>query len=112
MHCSLNRDLRVFYSPFPNCGPFIIDVCNTYSILDDPKRKSTYSGTFADPRCDSSSLIDSTSLAGDWKAKNWYRFEEPAGTMIATASVTKSHCGTHATGWLNGDHPITLGKAL
>ena len=74
--------------------------------MDDPKRKSTYSGSYASPNCDSSSL------AGDWKVKNWYRFEEPAGIMIANSSVTKSHCGTSATGWLNGAHPASMGEIV
>ena len=35
----------------------------------------------------------------------WYRFEGDAGTRMPTSPVPDHHCGTHATGWLNGQHP-------
>ena len=35
----------------------------------------------------------------------WYRFEGDAGTRIPSSPVPVHHCGTHATGWLNGQHP-------
>ena len=49
-------------------------------------------------------------MEGDWKGGDiWYRFVEPAGTQLADSVVPHSHCGTSATGWLNGAHPTTLG---
>ena len=86
-------------------------MCKTYNILEDPKRKSTFSGSALD--CDQKSQDSSLATGSwDWKAKNWYRFEEPAGIMIANSSVTKSHCGTSATGWLNGAHPASMGEIV
>ena len=80
----------------------------TYNILDDAKRNRNYNNDngYASPHCDSSVV------EGDWKggADSWYRFEEPAGTQMADSIVPKSHCGTRATGWLNGAHPAVLGE--
>ena len=36
----------------------------------------------------------------------------PAGTMIPEEVVPKGRCGTHATGWMNGVHPTTLGEEV
>ena len=36
----------------------------------------------------------------------WYRFTDAAGTRMPTSPVQVNYCGTHATGWLNGQHPM------
>ena len=60
---------------------------------------------YASPRC------DRFTVEGDWKGGNiWYRFQEPAGTQMANSVVPKGHCGTEASGWLNGTHPAVLGE--
>ena len=81
----------------------------TYTILDDAKRNRNHNSKtngYASPICDQSAV------QGDWKgsADSWYRFEEPAGTQLADSIVPERHCGTHATGWLNGTHPAVLGE--
>ena len=81
----------------------------TYTILDDARRNrnhNTKTNGYASPICDSSAV------EGDWKgaAASWYRFQEPAGTQMADSIVPKNHCGTLATGWLNGAHPAVLGE--
>ena len=79
-----------------------------YAILDDSQRSSNYNNSngFASPKCDSSA-------GGDWTGgDSWYRFQEPAGTQLADSIVPKEHCGTHATGWLNGTHPADLGETV
>ena len=81
--------------------------CNhiNYAILNDPKRNRNYNESDASPDCD-----DST-VAGDWIGGDaWYRFADPAGSQLADSIVPTHHCGTHATGWLNGTHPVTLGE--
>ena len=35
----------------------------------------------------------------------WYRFTGAAGTQMATSCVPQLHCGTQATGWMNGARP-------
>ena len=35
----------------------------------------------------------------------WYRFTGAAGTMMAPYCIPKRSCNTHATGWINGNHP-------
>ena len=80
----------------------------SYTILDDAKRNRNYNNDngHASPAC------DGITVKGDWKgaADSWYRFEEPAGTQMADSIVPKNHCGTSATGWLNGAHPAVLGE--
>ena len=41
-----------------------------------------------------------------------YRIVPPAGTQLPENSIAKRHCGTHATGWLNGAHPTTIGESV
>ena len=36
----------------------------------------------------------------------------PAGTRIPESSPGEYHCGTSATGWLSGVHPITPGAPI
>ena len=60
---------------------------------------------YASPSC------DSNAVKGDWKGGDiWYRFQEPAGTQMADSVVPDYHCGTYASGWLNGTHPAVLGE--
>ena len=75
--------------------------------MDDPKRSRNYSSAdgYASPSC------DQNSVQGDWMGgDSWYRFQEPAGTQLASSVVPIYHCGTSATGWLNGTHPAVLGE--
>ena len=64
--------------------------CQTYQTLTSSKRKATWSSTSVE--CDSSK-------------SGWYRFTEGAGTKMPTTCVPMHRCNTHATGWLNGNHP-------
>ena len=81
----------------------------TYTILDDAKRNRNHkkiTNGWASTNCDGSAV------EGDWKgaAASWYRFQEPAGTQMGDSIVPDYHCGTRATGWLNGAHPAGLGE--
>ena len=49
---------------------------------------------------------------GDFKGPGWYRMMEPAGTKIPEQPPPKNHCGTVATGWLNGSHPSQIGEKV
>ena len=85
-----------------NVGP-----CNdiNYATLDDPNRNRYYNGGDASPSC------DQNAVQGDWKGGDvWYRFAGPAGSQLADSIVPTHHCGTLATGWLNGAHPVFLGE--
>ena len=47
------------------------------------------------------------SIKCDWGlVTGWYRFNSTAGTRMPTTCVSRYKCNTHATGWLNGTHPI------
>jgi len=37
--------------------------------------------------------------------KGWYRFAGYAGSGIANKCTAADHCGTKATGWMEGSHP-------
>ena len=64
--------------------------CQTYQTLTSSKRKATWSSSSVE--CDSSK-------------SGWYRFTEGAGRKMPTTCVPMNRCNTHATGWLNGNHP-------
>ena len=49
---------------------------------------------------------------GDWKGDGWYRMMEPAGTKLPEQSPPNYHCGTYATGWLDGSHPSQPGESV
>ena len=55
----------------------------------------------------SSSGCDRSSSSRDWRGPDWYRMKMPAGVKIPEHVVDEEHCGTHATGWLRGTHPMT-----
>lgn len=42
----------------------------------------------------------------------WFRFLGDAGTQMATSCVPLHHCGTQATGWLDGQHPTSPGEEV
>eukprot|EP00118_Oscarella_pearsei_P019091 m.200010 g.200010 ORF g.200010 m.200010 type:complete len:267 (+) comp39581_c1_seq66:997-1797(+) len=43
----------------------------------------------------------------------WYRFSESIGGQMNTKCVPEGkRCGTHATGWLVGSHPSTVGSKV
>ena len=79
--------------PFP-----ISKHCTVYNELYLPTRK------FSSPqklKCD----CDCIYRREDWKGTGWYRITGGAGTQLADFVVDKKHCGTGATGWMEGGHP-------
>ena len=72
--------------------------CNHYSILNEASRNQAYG---KDEYCDN-----------NFNGSVWYRMMSPAGTMIPEQVVPQYKCGTHATGWMNGVHPTTLGEEV
>ena len=69
--------------------------CSSYTELNTADRASGFQrGGLV--KCDKNDLPS--------QAK-WYRFTGAAGTRMPTSPVAIHHCGTHAPGWLNGQHP-------
>ncbi|XP_078348187.1 uncharacterized protein LOC144633234 isoform X3 [Oculina patagonica] len=69
--------------------------CSSYTKLSDANRASgAHRGNLL--KCDRNDLAASPA---------WYRFTDAAGTRMPTSPVAKHHCGTHAPGWMNGQHP-------
>jgi N-acetylneuraminic acid mutarotase len=70
--------------------------CSSYAVLNTAWRNvSNGSGS----NCDNG--LNNT----------WYRLLAPAGTQLPTSPVAEYHCGTSATGWMNGSHP-TVGSGI
>ncbi|XP_068718908.1 uncharacterized protein [Montipora capricornis] len=73
-------------------GSFLYLECHDYQVLSNADRKTTNG---ASPRhCDNA------------LGPAWFRFQGNAGTRIPNWCVPRNRCGTHATGWLNGTHPL------
>lgn len=69
--------------------------CSSYTKLSDANRASgSHRGNTL--KCDRNDLASPT---------KWYRFTNAAGTRMPTSPVAKHYCGTHAPGWMNGQHP-------
>ncbi|XP_078356494.1 uromodulin-like, partial [Oculina patagonica] len=65
--------------------------CSNYQEIDDSTRSRGYQSKSY--RCDSS------------MATKWYRFRGASGNGLPTSCVPTHRCGTHAPGWLSGNHP-------
>ena len=78
-------------SHFISVASFFSSECQTYQSLNNATRKITYN-TFH-------RYCDNTLTSG------WYRFEEAAGTRMATSCTPGGRCGTHGTSWLENGHP-------
>ena len=59
--------------------------------------------------CDKTNNLKSSP---DWKGPGWYRMKNPAGLQLSEEPIEPYHCGTSATGWLNGPHPTQLGQTV
>ena len=87
--------------------PKLPDQCNSYKVLNNPNRKSSYESIWDENTCDK---VGKRNTIPDWKGKNWYRFEEPSGTKMSEKPVPNHKCGFYVTGWVKGSHPKTLGE--
>ena len=65
--------------------------CSSYRVLNEQNRAQTYALV--------NSLCDSGLSVG------WYRFSGAAGNQMPEQCTRAYRCGTHRTGWLNGNHP-------
>ena len=85
------------------------DQCKSYNVLNNPKRKMSY--VLPDRNkgyhCDKASMKH---LSPDWKGTGWYRVQEPAGSRIPDTPTEENHCGSHISGWIQGNHPSLVGE--
>ena len=77
--------------------------CSSYQILNDATRNH---------KSGSGGNCDSPGYSGEWNGEGWYRMMHPAGTKITEQPPPRNHCGTQATGWLNGSHPSQPGESV
>ena len=68
--------------------------CSSYTTLNAADRAVKLTGNMT--KCDRNDLSF---------IPKWYRFSGAAGTMMPTSPVPIRFCGTHAPGWMNGEHP-------
>ena len=71
-----------------------VNGCKNYAILSEADRAQGHIVINSNYRCDRDDLVP-----------GWYRFQEAAGDRMADKCVPGNHCGTAASGWLNGAHP-------
>ncbi|XP_078354042.1 uncharacterized protein LOC144638689 isoform X1 [Oculina patagonica] len=70
------------------------DECSSYQVLNSADRAQG-NDLQNDVRCDQRDL----------PGPGWYRFEGAAGDRIPDTCVPMRRCGTHAPGWIDGNHP-------
>ncbi len=70
--------------------------CSNYIENADGTRNIGYTATINS--CDNVASFSSA-------APVWFRFEDPAGKVIANSPVPPNSCGTVATGWYAGQYP-------
>ena len=80
--------------------PLLFLECSNYKRLTALDRAQGYKGPSNKIACDRS------------LKKDWYRFQGNAGKQMPNGCVPKLHCGTHAPGWLNGNHPSVADGAV
>ncbi|XP_066025285.1 pancreatic secretory granule membrane major glycoprotein GP2 isoform X4 [Pocillopora verrucosa] len=86
--CSVIEELLVRVKALENRTP---PECQNYQVLADASRNVNHG---ANPL-----------LCDNHLTPNWYRFQGAAGVKMLSSCPQTSRCGTHATGWLSGDHP-------
>ena len=87
--------------------PSIPEGCQDYNFLDNPKRKANYSTPNKQWKCDQTGY---SNISPDWKGPGWYRFAINVGSKIPEHTVGGERCNTGGSGWLQGNHPITVGE--
>ena len=78
--------------------------CFEYKILNEKERNhmfTTLSGTYW---CDGNKRPSKKS--SQWLGPGWYRMMAPAGTKIPDVAQGTHKCGTGASGWMQGSHPV------
>lgn len=84
-------------------GPLVcqgLDLCNDvvmhYNILNDPMRsldsQESDNGTFSD--CNVEDIDSCLDALDDWSGAGWYRFMEPAGTMLQAFKKDGKRCAS------------------
>ena len=68
--------------------------CSSYTTLNSTDHCVHSTGNTS--KCDGNDLSS---------IPKWYRFSGVAVTLMSTSAVPKFRCGTHAPGWMNGEHP-------
>ena len=77
-----------------------------YSSLSAEQECVKYKELNKVDRSESSRLPSGTAPACDKKLKpGWYRFQKPAGNLMASKCLPSARCGTVVTGWLSSPHP-------
>ena len=84
--------------------------CYDYKWLTNPKR-NTYHASPSVHKCDKSGQQEYT-ISPDWQGTYWYRINPSIGTKIPVSATKENHCGTYATGWIQGSSTTSLGQTI
>ena len=60
--------------------------------------------------CDQKAPKKDHHMRGDFRGRGWYRFEDPAGTILSQTPPGKNRCGSCITGWSNSTLPGEPGQ--
>ena len=71
--------------------------CTNYTLNTDETRRPPYTSTSS---CDYEAFD---------VIPTWVRFQDPAGTLLATCPMSPNTCGTQFPGWYTGLYPSTAG---
>ena len=91
--------------------------CTSYNVLDQSYRNIAntdcqYHNTSECQICDKAGH---SYTPNEWLGPNWYRFLEPAGTMMLHGLTTTTEVPTENQAWrgyLTGDHPTESGQTI
>ena len=74
--------------------------CRSYTLLKDAWRKKSNTNQ-SQIRCDRNII-----------KFGWHRFDPSIGGKMPDSCVDRLRCSTHASGWLEGGHPSTVGAEV
>ena len=88
--------------------------CPEYKVLDEADRNYKFKtiGNDSTHFCDNPDDENVGKVSPKWDGPGWYRFTYPAGEKLSENVVEYQRCGTQATGWMNGTHPVNPGEQV
>lgn len=103
--CNSSQPITSYMTAMPNVT--LPHVCHPHNhgVLSELWRKASEPSDLQNLR------EDNTQAGGQFKS-GWYRFSDTIGGKMPECCPPINRCGTLATGWLNGEHPSTVGEKV
>ena len=103
--CNYTQPIASYMTAMPTLPlPHVCQPQN-HGILSEPWRKAS------EPSDPNNIRDDNTRKGGNFQS-GWYRLSNAIGGRMPECCPPTNRCGTAATGWLNGDHPSTVGEEV